>query len=28
VIAVMAVIFNEMVGRVQDRIQGWKVVSR
>jgi NitT/TauT family transport system permease protein len=28
VIAVLAVIFNEMVGRVQDRIQGWKVVSR
>lgn len=28
VIAVLAVIFNEAVGRVQDRIQGWKVVSR
>ena len=28
VIAVLAVIFNEVVGRVQDRIQGWKVVSR
>jgi NitT/TauT family transport system permease protein len=28
VIAVLAVIFNEMVARVQDRIQGWKVVSR
>jgi NitT/TauT family transport system permease protein len=28
VIAVLAVIFNEMVGRVQNRIQGWKVVSR
>jgi hypothetical protein len=25
---VLAVIFNEMVARVQDRIQGWKVVSR
>jgi NitT/TauT family transport system permease protein len=28
VIALLAVIFNEMVARVQDRIQGWKVVSR